>query len=85
MASPFRNSLDSPYCNGAAVTPSDADELPEPARALWVGGAGNLKVTLYGGDVVTLVGVAAGTMIRDLPCIKVWNTDTTATSILMLC
>ncbi len=66
-----------------AVTPHDSNELAAVTRALWVGGAGNL-VVMFSGDsaTVTLVGVAAGTL---LPIqVKLVHTSTTATSIVAL-
>ena len=37
--------------------------LTPASRALWVGGAGNLTCTTYGGDTVTFTGVPAGTLL----------------------
>ena len=68
---------------GAAVTASDATVVPQ-TRGIWVGGAGNLAV-IFAGDsaAVTLVGVAAGTMLP-IQVTKVMATNTTATSIVEL-
>jgi hypothetical protein len=72
-----------PAFRAAAVTASDATLLPA-TRALWVGGAGNVAV-LFSGDAaaVTLVGVAAGTLLP-IQVVKVMSTNTTATSITAL-
>lgn len=68
---------------GAAVTPGDSTTLPA-TRGIWVGGAGNLAV-IFAGDTtaVTLVGVAAGTLLP-IQVTKVMSTNTTATNIVAL-
>ncbi len=73
----------------AAVTPSDSANIPSitggtnDGCVLYIGGDGDLKVTTAGGDVVTFVGLLAGTFIP-VQVLKVWNTDTTATDIIAL-
>lgn len=70
-----------PAVSGSAVTPSDSTELNPPTRALWIGGAGNLAVLLADDTVaITLVGVAAGTLLP-ISVTKVLSTGTTATDI----
>lgn len=84
MADAFANDrvqLDSPYAAGAAVTPHDTNDLGTVTRALWVGGTGNVKVNLVGGGTVTLVGAVGEVKVR---CTRVYDTDTTATSIVAL-
>lgn len=67
------------YPGGAvAVSKSDTVKLAYPS-VVWVGGAGNVKVTTAQGDVVTFTGVLAGTVIP-VQVIQVWSTGTTATS-----
>lgn len=74
---------------GVAVTPTDNTAI-ETTRAVWVGGAGNLVVKFAdnsapttAGGTVTLVGVAAGTLLPiQVNCIN--STSTTATSIVAL-
>lgn len=66
-----------------AVTPSDSTAL-NPTRGLYVGGAGNIKVDMaMGGTAVTFVGVLAGSILP-IQVVKVYSTDTTATSIVAL-
>lgn len=72
--------LSDPPTGFAAVTPSDDNDLAITARCLWVGGAGNIKVTSQGGTTVVLVGAQAGTLIAGR-FTRVWSTSTTATSI----
>ncbi len=75
---------DSPAIGAAAPTKSNS--VPDPAgpfRALWVGGAGDVKITMINGDVVSVVGVLAGSLIP-FATTQVWVTGTSATSILGL-
>ena len=50
---------------------------------LFVGGAGNIKVTTSSGSTVTFNGIAAGTFMP-VSALKVWSTGTTATNIIAL-
>ena len=63
--------------DAAAVTPSDSVDLPQ-FSVIYVGGAGNVKVTTAQGSVVTFSGVNAGTVIP-VRVRRVWSTGTTAT------
>ena len=77
-----------PAVDGAAVTPDNSNDLTISSRALWIGGAGDLKVTMKGmqgdaGASITLVGVPAGTLLP-LAVDRVWATGTTATNIVAL-
>ena len=69
-----------------AVTPSDTDVIntsaDRPVRAIWVGGAGNIVADTYEGNTVTLVGCLAGSLIP-LSVKKIYNTNTTATSLVV--
>ena len=47
---------DAPASNAFAVTPNDSANLTHAARALFVGGAGAVKVDTLGGDTVTFTG-----------------------------
>lgn len=72
-----------PAIGAAAVTLADADLAVIPTRALFVGTAGNLKVTMASGDVVTLTNVQAGALLP-LSVTRVWLTGTTAGSVTAL-
>ena len=73
-----------PMARGFAIINSDITVFTKPTRALWVGVGGNLAVLLNGDTVpVTLLGVAAGTMLN-LSVIQVMATNTTASSIVGL-
>lgn len=76
----------------AAVTPSNTVDIPSVSTqdgsgnngcVLYIGGAGNLKVTTAGGDEVTFNGVFAGTFFP-VQVLRVWATGTTATNIIAL-
>lgn len=74
----------------AAVTPSDSSDIPSITGGtsnngcvLYIGGAGNLRVTTVGGDDVSFSGVLAGSFLP-VQVIKVWSTGTSATSIVAL-
>jgi len=76
--------LSSPAVNGAAVTPSDATPLTQPARALYVGGAGDVTVILVGDTAaITFKAVPLGTTLW-IRAATVKATGTTATNLLAL-
>ena len=64
--------------DAAAVTPSDTVDLPQ-FSVIYVGGAGNVKVTTAQGTAVTFTGVNGGTVIP-VRVRRVWATGTTATT-----
>lgn len=73
-----------PARSGEAVDASVSDDtLRQATRALYVGGAGNLTVTMAGGGNLTFTGVAAGTVLP-ISCTVVLNSGITATAILAL-
>lgn len=63
--------------DAAAVTPSDTTDLPQ-FSVIFVGGAGNVKVTTAQGSAVTFSGINAGSVIP-VRVRRVWSTGTTAT------
>jgi hypothetical protein len=76
----------------AAVTPSDTVDIPSVSTqdgtgnngcVLYVGVAGDVKVTTAGGDTVVFTGLLAG-MFVPVQVLRVWATDTTATDIVAL-
>ncbi len=74
-----RNSLTAPARAGAEVTPSDTVDLPALTRALYVGTAGDIRVTLASNDTVTFKGVETGFM--PIRARRVFATGTTASDI----
>ena len=75
--------LNDPILDGAAVAPSDGDDLLVSSRALYIGGDGDLAVELVSGNSVTLAGVKGGTLIP-IRATKVLSSGTTATGIVAL-
>jgi hypothetical protein len=73
----------SPATSAVAVTPHDTNELTYVTRAVYVGGAGNLKVTMQDSGTVTFTDVPAGTTLA-IRCKVIFSTGTTATGIIAL-
>ena len=71
-----------PGYSAAEVTPSDTGNLGN-VRALYVGGAGDVKIDAEGGGTVTFVGAQAGSIIP-VRAARVYSTDTTATDIVAI-
>jgi hypothetical protein len=66
-----------------AVTPSDSVDLTTLARAIYVGGAGNVVAVQHDGTAVTFTGVPAGTVLP-IAVRRINSTSTTATAIVAL-
>lgn len=82
-ASPQAGGVDSPASRAFAITPNDSTDLTTQTRALYVGTAGNLVVTLVGdSSSVTFSNVAAG--YHPLRVKRVHATSTTATGLIGL-
>lgn len=79
----FKGGLNAPCTLAAAVTPHDTNELSVTTRSVYVGGAGNLTVTMAGGGNATFNSVPAGTVLP-IRVSKVLATGTTATNIVAL-
>ena len=73
----------SPATNGQTVVKSDTEFLPEPTRAIYVGGTGDVAVTMHGGDSLIFVGVPAGSILP-IKVSQVLSTNTTATNMLAI-
>lgn len=71
----------SPSNDLVAVTPADdADLAVKPTRGLYVGVAGDVKVSTAKGQTVVLANLAAG-MVHPIAVVRVWAADTDATNI----
>jgi hypothetical protein len=68
------------YKKGQAITLSDSTTYTD-VRGLWIGGTGNLKVTMLDGGDVTLEAIPAGTHIP-VAISKAWSTGSTASATL---
>jgi hypothetical protein len=73
--------LSSPISAVFAVTPNDANDLQEITRALYIGGAGNVRLVARDGGTVTYANVPAGSRLP-IRASRVLATGTTATSII---
>lgn len=71
-----------PAYDAVAVVTSDATDLTNPARALYIGVTGDVKVRTWGGSVVTFTAVPVGFM--PVSVVRVFATGTTASSIVAL-
>lgn len=56
-------SLDGPASHGFSISPSDASDLPETTRAIYVGTPGDLAVDLASGANLTFTNLASGTIL----------------------
>jgi hypothetical protein len=75
--------LGQPAVHAFVVAPSDSEEVTYVTRAVFVGGAGNMAVVMFGGETVTFSGILAGTTLP-IRVKKVLTTETTATLMLGL-
>ena len=75
--------FDGPAQDAFAITPSDGAALTLYARALYVGGAGDVKVQTRKGTTVTFSAVPGGSILP-VGVGQVFATGTTATLILGL-
>lgn len=72
------------YRNAVAVTTSDANELSNVTRAIYIGGGtGTLKVDLVDSGTVTFSGLATGTVLP-VRAKRIYATGTGATNIIAL-
>lgn len=78
-----QNNAPRAYVAADAVAPDDTNYLNHMARALYVGGAGDLTVEDGNGNAVTFKAVPAGATIPFITS-RVHATGTTATNILAL-
>ena len=62
------------------ITPNDSTDLATPTKGIYVGVAGNLKVT-QASQTVTYTNLVAG-MIHPIHATRVFDTGTTATGII---
>ena len=79
----YHSGLESPAERAFAITSNDSTDLTVYPRAIYVGGAGNVKVTTLGGDTVTLNGAVAGSILP-VRVVRVFSTGTTATNLIGL-
>lgn len=75
--------LASPAFDAAEIVPDDGSDLPHVSRALYIGGAGTVRLRMASGDEVTFSGLAAG-IVYPFRAARVMATGTTATGIVAL-
>ncbi|WCJ64903.1 MULTISPECIES: spike base protein, RCAP_Rcc01079 family [Agrobacterium] len=75
--------LESPALHAFDVVPDDVNPLPSPTRAIYVGNAGHLCLTLLSGATVTFQNLPAGSLLP-VRATRVLSTRTTATGIVGL-
>lgn len=85
MATPSTNveNTSSPAVYAGAVTPSDSTNLSSIARALYIGGAGNVSAVMPDDSVVMFAGLSAGTILP-VRVKRVNATNTSATYLVAL-
>ena len=86
MADTFKNftsGLRDPIVAASEAIPSDSADLNKVTRALYVGTAGDIRVTLLDGDTVTFRTMPVGW--HPLRVSRVWQTGTTASDIVSCC
>lgn len=74
--------LESPATRMFPVTPDDATDLPQIGRALNVAQSGTVQITTSEGDTA-IVYIAAGVAFP-LRAVRIWQTGTTATNIVVM-
>lgn len=75
--------LSAPAFDAFEVTPDDATPLAHVTRAIYIGGEGNLTITMAHDQTVTFTAVQPG-MIYPIRCKHVHQTGTTASGIVGL-
>ena len=73
-------SLESPAAGAVAITPSDSVDLTHVTRAIYVGGGGDLAVTMKDGGNTIFKNMIGGTVIA-IRASRVLVAGTTATNI----
>lgn len=72
-------SMTDPIIRGEDVTPDDSNDLNTTTRAIYVGSAGDLRVTLSEGDTITFTNAGAGW--HPIRATRIWATGTSAAAL----
>ena len=76
----YSSDLSGPITDAVAVIPSDSADLPAVSRAIYIGGAGHLKVSLKASATpVVFSNLPAGW--HPIRVTRVWSTGSTASGI----
>lgn len=76
----YQDSLITPPENAVSVTPDDDTDLTNVSRAIYIGAAGNLLVTMLKGNDVSFLNVPSGTLLP-IRVSRIKATGTTASGI----
>lgn len=77
------NRPNSPFSGSITITPADGADLPTICHGIYVGGTGDLKVTMLDGSTPTYKAVPVGTLLP-IQVSRVFATGTTATLLIGL-
>jgi hypothetical protein len=69
-----------PVHHAIVVTPNDRADLPAATTTVYIGGAGDLRVTMLGGEGLIFRGLPVGW--HAIRVTRIFSTNTTATNII---
>lgn len=72
---------EAPASDVVVVTPSDSADLTNPCRAIRVAGAGNVVITTPASPLTKVTCAFLAGETRAIRATRIWNTNTTATTI----
>ena len=79
------SNITAPAMDFVAVSVADASTIPGGFKALYIGGAGDVTLTNFSGNVATFVGLTAGTILPVMGIrVQATASGTTATGIIAL-
>ena len=79
----FQTQASDPATNAVLVSPNDSEDLATVTRAVYVGGAGDMKVTMQDSGTVLFSCIPADTTLP-IRVSRIWATTTDATFIIAL-
>lgn len=79
----FQRGLTAPAADAFAIVKSDTTDFAYTARAIYVGGSGDVALMTLTGNAVTFKALSAGTVLP-VSAVRVNNTGTTATNLVAL-
>lgn len=83
FVSVFAPGITGPLQHLVNVSPDDANDLVNVSRAIYIGGAGAVKVTTVGGETIVIPsGALAVGVPHPIRVTRIWSASTTATSIM---
>ena len=77
----YSRGLESPLSSATEITPDDVNDLSHVSRAVFVGGGGDLQVTMQDGQTVTFGALAPGW--HPIRVRRILATGTTASAIVV--